>query len=145
MKKSTINTILIAIIAIMSVSICFLIFCIMTRPRYTIVNEPETAMIIESANLSDEIQARTASQDFPAGGTPETTSPEETASNIMHGKTSARVNIRNAASEDAKVLDTVDAGTTFDIIEILDNGWTKILYQDSEAYISSNFVIVLND
>lgn len=62
-----------------------------------------------------------------------------------HGKTSTRVNIRNAASEDAKVLDTVDEGTTFDILEIMDNGWTKILYQDNEAYISSNFVIVLND
>ncbi len=52
------------------------------------------------------------------------------------------MNIRDAASENAKVLGTVDEGTTFDIIEIQDNGWTKILYEGSEAYISSNFVII---
>ncbi len=63
----------------------------------------------------------------------------------MHGRTSTRVNIRDAASENAKVLNTVDEGTTFEIIEIQDNGWTKILYEGTEAYISSNFVIVTND
>lgn len=148
MKKTTINTILISIIAIMSVSICFLIFCIITRPRYVIVDEPEAATIVESANLSSELQ----SQDTSASPVKETTSPVEDAAPLaeeapdtMHGKTSTRVNIRDAASEDAKVLDTVEEGTTFDILEILDNGWTKILYQDSEAYISSNFVIVLNE
>ena len=63
----------------------------------------------------------------------------------MHGKTSTRVNIRDAASENAKVLSTVDEGTTFEIIEIQDNGWTKILYEGSEAYISSSFVIITNE
>ena len=45
----------------------------------------------------------------------------------------------------AKVLTTVDEGTTFDILEILDNGWTKILYEGSEAYISSSYVIIMNE
>ena len=144
MKKKTINTILISIIAIMSVSICFLIFCILTRPRYVIVNEPEAAMIVESANLSEELQSKDTSSASPSPV--EDIAPlAEEAPDTIHGKTSTRVNIRNAASEDAKVLDTVDEGTTFDILEILDNGWTKILYQDSEAYISSSFVIILNE
>ena len=62
----------------------------------------------------------------------------------MRGKTSTRVNIRDAASEDAKVLATVEEGTTFEIVEILDSGWTHIIYEDQDAYISSAYVIVIN-
>jgi len=142
MKKTTINAILISIITLMSVSICFLIFCIVTRPRYVIVNEPETAaMITEASGFDeDELQPEVPASENTAG-TPVENSPNKT----MHGRTSTRVNIRDAASENAKVLNTVDDGTTFEIIEIQDNGWTKILYEGTEAYISSNFVIVTND
>ncbi|MDE7416858.1 MAG: SH3 domain-containing protein [Lachnospiraceae bacterium] len=143
MKKTTINAILISIITIMSVSICFLIFCIMTRPRYVIVNEPDTAMITEVSNLSEEAQQ---SENLSANNNIATAIPDaEPPASTMHGKTSTRVNIRNAASENAKVLITVDEGTTFDILEILDNGWTKILYEGSEAYISSSYVIITNE
>ena len=138
MKKTTINTILLCIIAIMSISICFLIFCIVTRPRYVIVNEPETAVITEVVNIMETQPAETASLVSEA-------EPPKAHTDTKHGKTSTRVNIRDAASADAKVLDTVEEGTTFDIIEIQDNGWTKILYDGSEAYISSNFVIITNE
>lgn len=143
MKKTTINAILISVITIMSVSICFLIFCIVTRPRYVIVNEPEAAVITEASNLSEDDTQQ--SEHIFAENDPETAAGEPPADSTMHGKTSTRVNIRNAATEDAKVLSTVDEGTTFDILEILDNGWTKILYEGSEAYISSSYVIILND
>jgi len=136
MKKTTINAILISIITVLSVSICFLIFCIVTRPRYVIVDEPETVIITEASNLSEDSQPDNAPSAMPAAEPPAST---------MHGKTSTRVNIRDAASENAKVLNTVDEGTTFDIIEIQDNGWTKILYEGSEAYISSSYVIITND
>lgn len=140
MKKTTINTILLCIIAILSVSICFLIFCIVTRPRYVTVNESagtEVVNIMEEPQLA--VLPDSANDTAPAGEA-DTPSPD-----TMHGKTSTRVNIRDAASADAKVLDTVEEGTTFDIIEIQDNGWTKILYDGSEAYISSNFVIITNE
>lgn len=145
MKKTTINAILISVITIMSVSICFLIFCIVTRPRYAIVNEPETAMITEVSILSEETQQ---TETIPANteSTADTAAlSEDPPVSTMHGKTSTRVNIRDAATADAKVLGTVDEGTTFDILEILDNGWTKILYEGSEAYISSSYVIITND
>lgn len=141
MKKNTINTILLSIIAILSISICFLIFCIATRPRYVIVNEPETAMIVEADNLSEDlIQPETISamnDTIPV--------ETETAVGTMHGKTSTRVNIRDAASQDARVLHTVNEGTTFDILEILNNGWTKIFYEGVEAYISSDYVIITTE
>jgi uncharacterized protein YgiM (DUF1202 family) len=43
------------------------------------------------------------------------------------------------------VLATVEAGTTFDIIEVQSDGWTKILYDGQEAYISSDYVILINE
>jgi len=142
MKKTTINAILIAIITIMSVSICFLIFCIMTRPRYVIVDETEPVMITESSSLLAEDAQE---PENPTTYTAELPAAEEPVTTTMHGKTSTRVNIRDAANEDARVLATVDEGTTFDIIEIQDNGWTKILYEDMEAYISSKYVVLTND
>lgn len=142
MKKTTINAILISIITILSVSICFLIFCIVTRPRYVIVDEPETVMITEASNLSEDSQQPENALSISDTATLPVAEPP---ASTMHGKTSTRVNIRDAASENAKVLNTVDGGTTFDIIEIQDNGWTKILYEGSEAYISSSYVIITND
>ena len=140
MKKTTINNILMGVIAMLSVSICILVFCIVTRPRYVTVNEPETAVITEVPNIPDTSQSPSTAS---SSGTPSAT-PEDTP-NEMHGKTSTKVNIRDAASDEAKVLDTVEAGTTFEILEILDSGWTRILYNGSEAYISSDFVIVVSE
>lgn len=138
MKKATINNILMAVIVLMSVSICFLIFCIVTRPRYsTVVSSPEPAIITESETLAESLISDTStdsSEDL-------TVSTQDT----IKGKTSSRVNIRDAASADAKVLDTVDADTILDIIEIQSNGWTKIIYDNSEAYVSSDYVIIINE
>lgn len=142
MKKTTINAILLSIITLMSVSICFLIFCIVTRPRYVIVDEPEAVLITEASNLSEDTLQPESSV---TGSNPEPSDEEQPPAITMHGKTSTRVNIRDAATENAKVLSTVDEGTTFDILEILDNGWTKILYEGSEAYISSKYVIIMNE
>ena len=92
MKKTTINAILISIITIMSVSICFLIFCIMTRPRYVIVDEPEPVLITEASNLTEDPQQAgnpvVQNDEIPV---------EEPSVSTMHGKTSTRVNIRDDA------------------------------------------------
>jgi SH3 domain protein len=106
-----------------------------------IVNEPETAMIVEANNLSED----TTSPETVSAMNDTLPTETEVSTNIMHGKTSTRVNIRDAASQDARVLNTVDQGTTFDILEILNNGWTKILYEGSEAYISSDYVIITTE
>jgi len=128
----------------MSVSICFLIFCIATRPRYVIVSEPqtETAVITEMPGIAENLQSETASAPVDAA---DSTIDDSIPSDDMQGKTSTRVNIRNAASADAKVLDTVEGGTTFKILEIQDNGWTKIQYEETEAYISSDYVIRITE
>lgn len=142
MKKSTISAILMGIITLMSISICFLIFCIATRPRYITVTEPDSVVITEETAIADNMPTIPSTSPDTAQ-LPSATEPESLTT--MRGKTSTRVNIRNAPSTDAKVLETVDEGTTFDIIEIQDNGWTKVQYQDEEGYISSSYVIIINE
>ncbi len=134
MKKRTINRILIGVIAFLIAAICILIVQIANRPRYTVANETETATIIEipqSEALSNIQETQTSEEDTVQ------------ESSLQRGKTSTKVNIRELPTEDARVLETVEAGTEFDILEILDSGWTKIQYGEMEAYISSSYVILI--
>lgn len=133
MKKNTINKILLGVIAFLVFAICILSVEIARRPRYINISEPETTVIEEAA-----LDNTTADSEEAAA----VTSTQETVT-ALRGKTSTKVNIRDAANADAKVLTTVDAGFEFDIVEIQDNGWTKIKYEDQDAYISSSYVIVI--
>lgn len=146
MNKTTLNRILLGVIVMMSLSICVLIVCIMTRPRYVNTSEENAAVIIE---VPPDAGISVASTDETAGMTDTAQTQaqdlqDNTSTAHKKGKTSTRVNIRNAPTEDAKVLDTVDEGTTFEIVEILDNGWTHVIYEDQDAYISSAYVIIIN-
>lgn len=58
-------------------------------------------------------------------------------------KTTDLVNVRAEASVNGTKLVTVDAGTLFQLVEQMDNGWTKIIYQNQEAYIKSDYVEVV--
>lgn len=146
MRKKTISNILMGIIVALCISICFLIFCIVRRPRYIETADPESAIITESTdnfNLAGTVTTNSDVLELPeADNTP---TQEDTSAPLMQGKTSTRVNIRNAPSEDGKVLETVDADTTFDIVEVLDIGWTHILYNGEDAYISSAYVIITSE
>ncbi len=136
MKKATLDHVLTSVIVILCITMVFLIVCIVKRPRYSQVSETASAVAVSSESDYDDMYAdETASEQTSEVATEE----EET---LMHGKTSTRVNIRDNPSEDAKVLDTVEADTTFEIVEILDNGWTHIIYDDGDAYISSSYVII---
>lgn len=148
MKKTTISNILMGIIVVLCISICFLIICIVRRPRYIETADSESAIITENPddfNLTGTVT--TINNDTPQ--LPDldipTTSEEDTSAVQMRGKTSTRVNIRNAPTEDGKVLETVDAGTEFDIVEVLDIGWTHITYNGEDAYISSAYVIITSE
>ena len=146
MRKKTISNIRMGIIVVLCISICFLIFCIVRRPRYIETADPESAIITENPsdfNLAGTIATNNDVLELP--DVDNTPTQEETSAAPMQGKTSTRVNIRNAPSEDGKVLETVDADTTFDIVEVLDIGWTHILYNGEDAYISSAYVIIISE
>lgn len=136
MRKSTINKILIGIIIFLVVGICVLLILIASRPKYINIDEKENTNV-------EEVSAIVASQS-PTNESPSNDSTVvEDMQKPVFGKTSTKVNLRETDSSDARVLETVEAGYEFEIIEVLENGWTKIKYKDSAAYISSLYVIIL--
>ena len=50
------------------------------------------------------------------------------------------VNVRKTAGTDGEKLGQLKAGSSVEIIEKMSNGWTKIKYNDGEAYVKSDYV-----
>ena len=55
------------------------------------------------------------------------------------------VNIRSSDSETADVLGKAQAGETFTLLESRENGWSRIAYNDGEAYIKSEFLVAVEE
>ena len=136
MKNRTINRILQGVIVLLIIAICFLSVQIIRRPHYINISENEATVI-------EEATAPITSADIEDTVGDSLSAAEQQPTSALRGKTSTKVNIRDAASDQAKVLTTVEEGYEFDIIEIQDNGCTKLKYEDQDAYISSSYVIVI--
>lgn len=50
------------------------------------------------------------------------------------------INVRSSASENADKVGVVSQGEELTILEILENGWTKIDYNGSEAYVKTEYL-----
>ena len=118
MKNRTINRILQGVIVILIIAICILSVQIIRRPHYINITEAETTVIEEAVASTTSVDTEIDTEDA--------LSTAELPSSTLRGKTSTKVNIRDAASDQAKVLATVEEGYEFDIVEIQDNGWTKL-------------------
>lgn len=134
MKNSTINKLMYLAICFLSIFIIFISFKIITRPH------PIYEKLDESVSTIDNSEQESLNAAVPDAPVEEPTNDNTTT---LHGKTSSRVNIRELPSTDSRVLTTVEKDYSFNIIEIMDNGWTKIVFGDSQAYISSDFVILV--
>ena len=64
---------------------------------------------------------------------------------IIKVRTTERVNVRKSASSAADKIGTAQAGDTFVLLEKMANGWSKISYEGSEAFISSQYLEQLED
>ena len=54
--------------------------------------------------------------------------------------TTDTINVRSSDSETADKLGKIAKGTTIDVIEVRVNGWTKINYEGSEAYVKTDYL-----
>ena len=76
------------IIVVLCISICFLIICIVRRPRYIETTDPESAIITESPedfNLAGTTAANNNILELPEAET--TPTQEESPATLMRGKT----------------------------------------------------------
>ena len=71
---------------------------------------------------------------------PEETATEEPVEVVTKVKTTDVVNIRTSDSEKADKLGKTAVGDEFELLEEKGNGWSRIRYNDSDAYIKSEFL-----
>ena len=91
----------------------------------------------------NEASAVTPAPETPAPATPAPTpmpTPEPTPSEPERVWTTSDVNLRKAPGTDGEVITAVKMGVELQRIEIVDNGWSKILYEDTVCYVSSSFL-----
>lgn len=153
MNSKTLNRLLYAIMALLVIIICFLLYKIVNRPRLnseqaatsTTIEEVSLSEItntVESATVTDTIDE--ASQTEVTETTTESEESIAAENDTMQGKVSTKVNIREQADSESRILETVEEGYSFEILEILPEGWVKIAYGDGIGYISSQYVIITN-
>ena len=70
----------------------------------------------------------------------EETAEEEMVTVVTKVKATDVVNIRSSDSETADKLGKAEIGEEFELVEKKGNGWSKIVYEGSEAYIKSEYL-----
>lgn len=77
-----------------------------------------------------------------AATTEPTTEPEPAVTEPLTYmmETNAKVNVRTEPSADAERLDRFEKGELVEVLEILENGWAKILYGDGYAYVFAEYL-----
>ena len=65
---------------------------------------------------------------------------QTTETAVTKGKLTDTVNVRKTASTEGEKLGQLSVGSSVEIIEKMSNGWTKIKYNNGEAYVKSEFI-----
>ena len=114
-----------------------------------VVDDPQLADFLlelraEIEKNVGEALARAEQSEEPEEGageeTPEETGEEAPATVVTKVKTTDVVNIRTSDSETADKLGKAAVGDEFELLEEKGNGWSKIRYNDGDAYIKSEFL-----
>ena len=69
---------------------------------------------------------------------PDYVPPEEPE--VKKVKVNTLVNVRKSASASADKVGTASVGSIYDVVEVMNNGWTRIDYDGTQAYIKTEFL-----
>jgi uncharacterized protein YgiM (DUF1202 family) len=125
---------LMVFIALMALVVIVLIVAVRIKQ-----DADQTIEEIETAQVEEQIETEVVPDEIVEEVVEEVVEEEV----ITMVKTTDLVNVRAEASVNGTKLVTVDAGTLFQLVEQMENGWTKIIYQNQEAYIKSDYVEVV--
>ena len=101
--------------------------------------EPEETQMQVSTEAAEEETSEEETSETAEETTSETVDSANDSSS-KKGKVTDSVNVRGDSSIEGAVMGTFDKDTEVEVIEQLDNGWTKIKYNDGESYIKSDYV-----
>lgn len=127
MKKSTLNAIMQGVIIVLVIAIVFVIIKIQLRPDEVPVTE-----IVSEENSEPESVIEEVSEPEP-----EVVVVERVR--IVNDN----INVRSGPGTDYERLGSAYTGYDFEFIEQLEEGWTKIVYDDQMAYVYSEYVEII--
>ncbi|MDE7112624.1 MAG: SH3 domain-containing protein [Acetatifactor sp.] len=94
-----------------------------------------------ASGVSDnEVAGNTPDENNPAGNQQGGEQPAEAGP--VYATATTTVNVRSSDSEQADRLGKVDGGTRIQVLEQRVNGWSKVLFQNKDGYIKSEFLQV---
>lgn len=129
MKKQTISAILTALMICLVLAIVVLVVRIQMRgpkPEETAVSENEVVM--NEQTVSENMQAEPVEEEV------------ETVLLAIPQATSS-VNVRSGPGTEYERIGSAYSDCEYEVVEIYDSGWTKLLYEGQEGYISSEYLI----
>ncbi len=134
MNKKTINAILTAIMIVLVVAIIVLCIKIAVRKPVTEVEESQAVQ----AAISENIAAAESSASENVVEEEEIVLP---AVLVVFPDTTSNINVRNGPGVDYERVGAAYANTPYEVVQVLENGWTKVIYEGYEAYMSSELLI----
>ena len=88
----------------------------------------------------NDVAGNTPDENNPAGNQQGGEQPAEAGP--VYATATTTVNVRSSDSEQADRLGKVDSGTRIQVLEQRVNGWSKVLFQNKDGYIKSEFLQV---
>lgn len=127
MKKSTLNAIMQGVIIVLVIAIVFVIVKIKLRPDEVPVTEVVSEEILEQESVVEEVSE-----------------PEPEIVVVERVRiVNDNINVRSGPGTDYERLGSAYTGYDFEFVEQLEEGWTKIIYDDREAYVYSEYVEII--
>ncbi len=71
--------------------------------------------------------------------------PQDTTQQAGFATTTATINVRNSDSMTADKVGKLASGTQVEVLEKLANGWCKIMYENKEAYVKTDYLNFIED
>jgi uncharacterized protein YgiM (DUF1202 family) len=97
------------------------------------MNASEEAPVENEEGTETEVTEETPVTEEPVAEEPVVQEPQ-------YATTTTTVNVRASDSEKADKLGKVSGGTKLEVVEVLVNGWTKVIYNNAEGFIKSSYL-----
>lgn len=131
MKKQTISALLTALMICLTIAIVVVIVRIQMRGERVVEPADSDGFVVQEVTGSQNSVSDNQEEDEAfAAVTVLVAVPNATSS----------VNVRSGPGTEYNRLGSAYSNNEYEVLEILDSGWTKLLYSDQEAYINSEFV-----
>lgn len=102
----------------------------------------ETEMVLKENTSEEENVEKTETESVPqTAALTETTSGEKTTP--KKGQAIDNVRIREGSSTETNIVGNLHNGQDVEVLELMNNGWTKISYNGGVAYVKSEYIKVL--